>query len=100
MRAALSGVIDIAVRPRDGETLNRQLYNELRQAILNGALAPGRRLPSSRELASQLKLSRNTVSSVVDQLAMDGYLHVRQGRRPIVASAKPSLLRGRPASTA
>ena len=100
MRAALSGVIDIAVRPRDGETLNRQLYNELRQAILNGALAPGRRLPSSRELASQLKLSRNTVSSVVDQLAMEGYLQVTQGRRPIVASAKPSLLRGRPASTA
>jgi GntR family transcriptional regulator / MocR family aminotransferase len=100
MQEALSGVIDIAVHPRGGETLTRQLYNELRQAILNGALAPGRRLPSSRELARQLKLSRNTVSSAVDQLAMEGYLEVGQGRRPVVAAAKPSLLRGRPATSA
>src|SRR5215475_15043011 len=94
MRQVLSGLIDLAVRPDSGETLNRQLYNGLRGAILNGALAPGRRLPSSRELARQLKLSRNTVSGVIDQLAMEGYLHVAQGRRPMVAAAKPKLMRG------
>jgi len=73
MRQVLSGLIDLAVRPDSGETLNRQLYNGLRGAILNGALAPGRRLPSSRELARQLKLSRNTVSGVIDQLAMEKF---------------------------
>ena len=96
----LSGLIDLAVRPDNGETLNRQLYNGLRGAILNGALAPGRRLPSSRELARQLKLSRNTVSGVIDQLAMEGYLQVAQGRRPVVATAKPALVRGKPAASA
>src|ERR1700760_1369333 len=94
MRQVLSGLIDLAGQPDSGETLNRQLYNGLRGAILNGALAPGRRLPSSRELARQLKLSRNTVSGVIDQLAMEGYLQVAQGRRPMVAAARPALQRG------
>ena len=83
MREALSGLIDIELRPHRGETLVRSLYDALRRAILNGSLKPARRLPSSRELARQLKVSRNTVSSVVDQLAMEGYLEVAQGRRPV-----------------
>jgi GntR family transcriptional regulator/MocR family aminotransferase len=95
MRQILSGLIDLAARPQ-GETLNQQLYNALRSAILNGALASGRRLPSSRELARQLQLSRNTVSGVIDQLAMEGYLVVAQGRRPVVSASKPALLRGKP----
>src|SRR5258708_13920162 len=95
MREALSGLIDIALRPDDGETLTRELYGELRNAILNGALAPGRRLPSSRDLARQLDLSRNTVTGVIDQLAMEGYLDVGQGRRPVVAAARAPLLRGK-----
>ena len=41
--------------------LYRQLYDELRRAILNGRLAPGVRLPSTRELAVELGVSRNTV---------------------------------------
>jgi GntR family transcriptional regulator/MocR family aminotransferase len=89
MRQVLSGLIDVALQPDGGATLTRQLYNGLRTAILDGALAPGRRLPSSRELARQLALSRNTVSGVIDQLAMEGYLDVAQGRRPVVAAAKP-----------
>jgi GntR family transcriptional regulator/MocR family aminotransferase len=95
MREVLSGLVDIEFKPQGGVTLAQQLCNELRKVILDGALAPGRRLPSSRELARQLKVSRNTVSGVIDQLAMEGYLDVAQGRRPVVAAAKPLLLRGR-----
>src|ERR1700751_268082 len=98
MRQVLSGLIDIALQPNGGATLTRQLYNAVRTAILNGALAPGRRLPSSRELARQLKLSRNTVSGVIDPLAMEGYLPLAQGRRPMVAAAKPVLVRAKPAA--
>ena len=98
MRQVLSGLIDITLQPNGGATLTRQLYNGLRAAILDGALAPGRRLPSSRELASQLKLSRNTVSGVIDQLVMEGYLDVAQGRRPVVAAAKPPPLGARSAA--
>jgi GntR family transcriptional regulator / MocR family aminotransferase len=100
MREVLSGLVDVELRPQDGATLAQQLCNELRKVILDGALAPGRRLPSSRELARQLKVSRNTVSGVIDQLAMEGYLDVAQGRRPVVAAAKPRLLRGKSVSSA
>lgn len=98
MNEILSGLIDVALQPKPGETLTRQLCNALRQAILSGALAPGYRLPSSRNLATQLGLSRNTVSAVVDQLAMEGYLLLSRGRRPAVAGTKAGLVRARPAS--
>src|SRR5690348_4841645 len=94
MHQVLSGLIDLELRPQGEATLTQQLYGELRKVMLDGTLAPGRRLPSSRELARQLKVSRNTVSGVIDQLAMEGFLDVAQGRRPVVAAAKPKLLRG------
>jgi DNA-binding transcriptional regulator YhcF (GntR family) len=43
-----------------------QLYNELRGAILAGRLVPGTRLPSTRELATELGLSRTTVLNSFD----------------------------------
>lgn len=41
--------------------LHRQLYEALRRALLDGKLSAGERLPSSRELAQDLGMSRNTV---------------------------------------
>ena len=52
--------------------LHRQLYEALRRAILDGKLAPGERLPSSRELTQDLNLSRNTVVAALNQLAVEG----------------------------
>jgi GntR family transcriptional regulator/MocR family aminotransferase len=88
----LSGLIDFELQPGSDETLTRQLYTQLRGIILAGSLAPGCRLPSSRDIARHLKVSRNTVSLVVDQLAMEGYLEIAQGRRPTVAAASKSEL--------
>jgi GntR family transcriptional regulator/MocR family aminotransferase len=96
MEKLLAGLIDFELQSSSGTTLMRQLYDRLRAAILDGALSPGFRLPSSRDLARDLKVSRNTVSFVVDQLAMEGYLDVARGRRPTVAAApNPGLVRGR-----
>jgi DNA-binding transcriptional MocR family regulator len=74
MNNVLAGMIDFDLQSKSDETLTRRLYQQLRAAILAGALPPGYRLPSSRDLAQHLKISRNTVSFVVDQLAMEGYL--------------------------
>src|SRR6201993_3998259 len=95
MREVLSGLLDVERSAELGDTLTRRLSSELREAILKGALLPGRRLPSSRELARQLKVSRNTISGVIDQLAMEGFLDVAQGRRPLVTAQRPRLLRGK-----
>jgi GntR family transcriptional regulator/MocR family aminotransferase len=68
-----------------GATLTRQLTDQLRDLITKGHLAPGQRLPSSRQLAQSLALSRNTVSFAIEQLAAEGYLSLAAGRRPEVA---------------
>jgi GntR family transcriptional regulator / MocR family aminotransferase len=99
VRDPLPCLIDFELQPSPDKTLTRQLYERLRQAILAGSLPPGHRLPSSRDLARQLKVSRNTVSFVVDQLATEGYLDSAQGRRPtVLTTAKPGLVFGKATS--
>lgn len=56
-----------------------QLSNEIRQRIVNGTIAQNLRLPASRQLASELDLSRSTVTSAYDQLVAEGYLEGRPG---------------------
>lgn len=51
-----------------------QIYNQLRGKILNGELKSDIRLPSSRELASELNISRNTVLSAYEVLISEGYV--------------------------
>ncbi|MBX9604020.1 MAG: PLP-dependent aminotransferase family protein [Bryobacteraceae bacterium] len=57
--------------------LQLQLCRGLRSAIQDGALSPQDQLPSSRDLASRLGLSRNTVTAAYDQLVSEGYLESR-----------------------
>lgn len=64
---------------QDNMPLHRQLYEAMRRAILDGKLAAGDRLPSSRELTQDLDLSRNTVVSALNQLCVEGYLLSRVG---------------------
>lgn len=59
--------------------LHRQLYEAMRRAMLTGRLSAGERLPSSRDLASDLKLSRNTVVAALNQLTVEGYLNSQIG---------------------
>jgi GntR family transcriptional regulator/MocR family aminotransferase len=74
--------------------LHRQLYAEIRQAVLEGRLRPGIRLPSSRTLASELHLARNTVLSAYDQLIAEGYLQVRRGSGAYVVDTLPGIRSG------
>ncbi len=76
----------------DAETLGdlpryRILYAAIRQAILSQQLLPGTRLPSTRELARDLNLSRNTVLSTFEGLLAEGYILARAGSGTFVAHA-------------
>ena len=62
------------------------LEHALRAAIQDGRLAAGARLPSTRALAAELDLARNTVSAAYDQLTAEGYLLARPGARTEVAA--------------
>lgn len=63
-----------------------QLTDALRQAVQKGQLPAGYKLPSSRVLAEQLKLSRNVVILAYEQLAVEGYLQPRSGSGSYVAN--------------
>src|SRR3954470_14456090 len=72
---------------RDGERpLGAQIEDQLRGAIRSGALTPGAPVPSTRDLARQLGVSRGLVVDAYAQLGAEGYLVVRQGARPRVAA--------------
>ncbi|MFI6009291.1 PLP-dependent aminotransferase family protein [Streptomyces sp. NPDC051243] len=62
------------------------LERALRDAVRDGRLAPGARLPATRRLADELGISRNTVKAAYDQLVAEGYLTARQGAGTQVAS--------------
>ena len=82
----------IAATPleRSGEIpLFRQLYARLRDAILQGALAPGARLPATRTLCVVLGVSRQTVLAAYDQLTAEGYLRGGVGHGTFVDEALP-----------
>jgi GntR family transcriptional regulator/MocR family aminotransferase len=69
----------VALDRRADLPLQEQLERTLREAIRDGRLRAGARLPSSRGLAAELGVSRGVVTSAYDQLAAEGYLHARQG---------------------
>ncbi len=55
------------------------LYHSLREAILEGTLQEGYKLPSTRELAASYEINRNTVKQVYEMLLADGYVHSKLG---------------------
>lgn len=80
-------VINLDGSPAD--PMYRRLYDELRGAILAGKLVPGSRLPSTRELATDLGLSRTTVLNAFDQLIAEGYVEGHTGVGTYVSRALP-----------
>jgi GntR family transcriptional regulator/MocR family aminotransferase len=71
---------------RDGRrTLGAQIEGQLREVIRSGALRAGARVPSTRDLARQLGVSRRVAVDAYEQLAAEGYLVLRQGARPRVS---------------
>jgi GntR family transcriptional regulator / MocR family aminotransferase len=78
--------------------LGRQIYMQVRSAVLAGALRPGSRIPSSRAMASKLGVARTSVVSAYEHLLAEGYLESRQGSGTFIASNLAGLAsRPRPA---
>jgi GntR family transcriptional regulator/MocR family aminotransferase len=80
--------------------LQQQIYEGIRQAILDGVVKPGTRLLSSRALAVDLGVSRTTAILAMEQLQAEGYLTSQPGSGTFVAEVLPDDLprfRPRPA---
>src|SRR5436190_3745546 len=82
----------LAVDARLAVPLHRQLYERVRKAILDRQLRGGIRLPSTRSIATELGISRNTVLTAFEQLIAEGYLQGKVGSGTFVARAIPDEL--------
>ncbi len=92
-RRAPEGIpVLIALDSSSSDPLTRQIYRALRDGILTGRLARGVRLPSTRALANDLGVSRNTVVAAFDQLLAEGYVESRVGRGTRVSHTMPDHL--------
>ena len=71
------------------DTLQRQIFAQIRDAILAGRLPPGTELPPSRVLASEYGISRNTVLQVYQWLTAEGYVETERSARTLVSENLP-----------
>jgi GntR family transcriptional regulator / MocR family aminotransferase len=67
----------------------QQLYDHLRASILDGRLKKGAKIPSTRLLAAELGVSRNTVLNAYDQLIAEGYIESVEGKGTFVTQVLP-----------
>src|SRR6516164_562043 len=83
------GAAALTLSESSGVPMYRQLYEHLRRAILDGRLRPGAQLPSTRGLADELAVARNTVMGAYEQLLAEGYLEGETGSGTYVARTLP-----------
>ena len=87
MRHAASAIVPLLpLDRRSPAPLYRQIYDGIRDAILDRRLRAGQRLPSTRSLALELRVSRLPLLTAYEQLVAEGYLESRTGSGTFVAS--------------
>ena len=78
-------------RPKKGSRTSAQgLFDQLRQAIVDGRLAPGARMPATRQSPAVFGVSRQTCAKVYEKLLNAGYLTSRHGAGTFVAQRRPA----------
>src|SRR5260221_7735322 len=91
--------LPIEISASRGARLQHQLIEQLRGLISRGILRPGSPLPSTRELATQLNVSRRTVVLSYERIIEDGLIVTRPGSGTFVCDQLPSeFLRTKPAA--
>jgi GntR family transcriptional regulator / MocR family aminotransferase len=100
MRKASSAAIPAVLAPEAERpaSLYRQLYDSIRGQVLLGNFAPGQKMPSTRTLAADFGISRNTILNAFEQLKAEGYLEGFSGSGTYVARALPDEMTQAPRS--
>jgi DNA-binding transcriptional MocR family regulator len=84
----------IVVNKKDKEKFSDQIYHQIKRLIDNGALEPGAKLPSSRELAKTTGVNRTTVVHAYEDLWAEGYIESTPGSYTTVRKRKSALVTG------
>jgi GntR family transcriptional regulator / MocR family aminotransferase len=83
-------IVDFHVSLAGRGDLSARIYRQLHEAIIEGRLGPGERLPPTRELAASLSVSRNTVAVAYERLTAEGYLVGKVGAGTYVCANPPA----------
>ena len=90
MKRVASGILPIiAINRKVATALHRQIYDAYREAIVEGSVRPGQRIPSTRVLASEIGVSRFPVLNAYAQLLAEGYFESRVGAGTVVSGSLP-----------
>lgn len=76
-----------------GTSVYRQIGDQVKYAIATGALAPGDRLPTIRQVAADTRVNRNTIARAYGELEHDGVIVSRTGQGSFVADGQTSILK-------
>ena len=76
---------------KSGTTVYQQIIDKVKSDIAKGALAPGDRLPTIRDLAARIRINRNTVSKAYQELEREGLIYTRPGGGSFVANSSSDL---------
>ncbi|HEX7928782.1 MAG TPA: PLP-dependent aminotransferase family protein, partial [bacterium] len=90
MRSQWADITPWAVERAAPTPVFRQVYLQVREAILSQALSPGARLPSSRQLSLRLRVARASVVAAYEELLAEGYITGRSGSGTYVAEGLPT----------
>jgi GntR family transcriptional regulator/MocR family aminotransferase len=83
----------IAIDRKVQKPLHKQIYDGFRVAIIDGSLHPGQRIPSTRVLAVELRVSRFPVLSAYGQLLAEGYFEGRVGAGTVISTSLPDQIK-------
>jgi GntR family transcriptional regulator len=79
----------IRIETSSGVPITRQIADQIRSHSVSGALAPGDRLPSVRQLARELLVNQNTILRVYERLTAEGLLERRHGDGTYLSTTLP-----------
>ena len=86
----------IRVETSSGVPITRQIADQIRAQCASGAVRPGDRIPSVRELAGKLAVNQNTILKVYERLTSEGLLEMRRGDGTYISDKLPRRTLQRP----
>ena len=93
MQSSWTISLKIIISNRAGTPLYEQIKEQIKVAILSGALAEGALLPSIRQLAQELKISVITTTRAYNDLEQEGFIATMQGKGTYVQAQNSELVR-------
>ena len=85
--------MELFINNKSGAPIYDQIYNQIKQQIISGALQPDEAMPSIRGLARDLRISVITTKRAYEDLEADGFITTMPGRGSFVAPQNPALHR-------